>query len=423
MTAMIRRRSLRPTRPSRGTNGSTGFYQIQVSVGPVNLRGGDVTHGDPAINGFVFGPNPSSNQKVPTDNNVAIGSLFYGSPYANVDDPGAWVNDTTVRVVKYDNMQGDTTVTHTQGTLIIASNQINNSLNDGILVSASPREGAIGSPNPNLPHQGSVVNFSPAPNTARLVPGAVIDNNIVNGFGNVGIQFSGDPNAQQPLAAVPFGRIINNTVYGKPTPAGTGIQVTNSASPTIMNNIVANTTTGIFIDASSQGLASPPQLTANLYQNNTANTNLTGGNIGTAGIALQPSAPLFINAPAGNFYLSAGSQAIDSSFTSLQDRAAVTAVTGPLGIAPSPILAPSADINGQLYRRSGVTGGQRPGLESLHRSRGRGAESTYRPRRQPARADRQRRDRPGSASQLPVRGGPEPLRIRRAAQRRNRLGR
>jgi len=173
------------------TNGSTGFYQIQVSVGPVNLRGGNVTHGDPAINGFAFGPNPSSNQKVPTDNNVAIGSFFYGSPYANVDDPGASVNDTTVRVVKYDNMQGDTAVTHTQGTLIIASNQISNSLSDGILVTASPREGAVGSANPNLPHQGGVVNL-PVLDTARLVPGAVIDNNIVNGFGNAGIQFSGD---------------------------------------------------------------------------------------------------------------------------------------------------------------------------------------------------------------------------------------
>ena len=72
---------------------------------------------------------------------------------------------------------------------------------------------------------------------------------------------------------MPFGRIVNNTVYGKSTPAGTGIRV-NIRQPDDMNNIVANTTTGIFIDASSQGLASPPQLTANLYQNNTANTNL-----------------------------------------------------------------------------------------------------------------------------------------------------
>jgi len=40
--------------------------------------------------------------------------------------------------------------------------------------------------------------------------------------------------------------------------------------------------------------------------------------------------------------------AIDSSINSLQDRASMTAVTGPLGIAPSPIIAPSYDLYGQL---------------------------------------------------------------------------
>jgi parallel beta-helix repeat protein len=354
-----------PAAPTQArANGSTGAYQVQLSVGPVNARGGHLQHGDPslatptAMNGQIFFgrsfPNVDDNQKVPPDNHVAIGETFYRSPDANSDDPTGGVNDATVRVVKYDQMQGDTTVTHTQGQLIIESNQINNSLNDGILVSSSPREGLVGSGNVNLPHQGSVVNL-PVQDTTRLVPGTVVFNNIVNGFGAAGIQFSGDSDAQGPLAAVPFGRIVNNTVYNNSTnPSGVGILVSNSASPTIMNNIVAHTAIGISIDNSSQALSAldansgPPQLVANLYQNDTLNTNLPLGNLGTAGIALSPSDPLFVNAQAGNFYLAPGSQAIDSSSSSLQARAALVAVTAPLGIAPSPILAPATDINGQL---------------------------------------------------------------------------
>ncbi|HEX5446503.1 MAG TPA: right-handed parallel beta-helix repeat-containing protein, partial [Pirellulales bacterium] len=327
--------------------GSTGYYQIQVSAGPINLRGASgvpgsnfFRQGDP-FGGFVF---LRSNQNVPPDNTVNIGTLFYRAPNQN---GAVGANDTTVRVVKYDNLIGDTQTPRKQGAIILESNQVSKSLNDGILVSAAPREGLPGSPDPNLPHQGAVRNL-PVLDTARLVPGPVIKNNIVSGYGNAGIQFSGDPNAQNPLAAVPFGRIANNTVYGGVNPSGAGILVTNSASPTIMNNIVANSTTGISIDASSQGLTSPPVLAANIYQGNTTNTNLPSGNLGTNGIALAPTDPLFVNAPANNFYLQEFSQAIDSSIDVLQDRAAMTQVTAPLGIAPSPIVAPATDINGQL---------------------------------------------------------------------------
>ena len=63
---------------------------------------------------------------------------------------------------------------------------------------------------------------SPRTNTQRLVPGVTIANNVISDIGVAGIHYSGDVNpAGQALAAVPFGRIINNTsVVGKGGNAG-----------------------------------------------------------------------------------------------------------------------------------------------------------------------------------------------------------
>ncbi len=117
----------------------------------------------------------------------------------------------------------------------------------------------------------------------------------------------------------------------------------------MLNNILANLQTGIRVDASSQSLPSKPVLGENLYQNNSSNSNV---GLGSFNIQLQPTDPLFITPGTdpglANFYLKEYSQAIDSSINSLQDRATMTAVTGPLGIAPSPIIAPSVDVYGQL---------------------------------------------------------------------------
>jgi hypothetical protein len=249
------------------------------------------------------------------------------------------------RVVHYDNLQGDTAVVRPQGMVIVADNRITNSANDGVLVQAATREGVPGDGNVNLPHPGGVRSL-PTLAAQRFVPGVVIENNIISNAAVAGVQFSGDPQAAgQPLSAVPFGRILNNTIFGNAAKAGVGVNVTNDASPTIMNNIVANLATGINVDASSQALSTV--LADNIYQNNTANDSI-GAILEQGGIALASTDPLFMNASAGNFYLAKGSLAVDSALASLQDRAAMTAVTAPLGIAPSPILAPSFDINGQL---------------------------------------------------------------------------
>ncbi|MGH7195003.1 MAG: hypothetical protein ACREJM_15935, partial [Candidatus Saccharimonadales bacterium] len=148
--------------------GSTGYYQIHLSVGPINLRGTNLPHNDPhpfypPFAGFNFPfVNLADNQEVPPDNTVNIGTLFYRSPDLNSDTADSFIgfdgigtNDTTLRVVKYDNMLGDTQVARPQGAVILESNQVSNTLNDGIWVTAAPRENMPGAPDPNLPHQGA----------------------------------------------------------------------------------------------------------------------------------------------------------------------------------------------------------------------------------------------------------------------------
>ena len=407
--------------------GSTGYYQIHISVGSINVRG--VV--PPATTPFSpFSPFSFFPSNFDPGQSVNQGTLSYQGQLqlpVNPGDPNLG-DDGTIRVIKYD-YTGDTQVVAPQGSLILESNQINNSVNAGILISSSPRESMVGQANSNLPHQGGVVN-TPVLNTARLVPGVVVENNLITNFGNVGIQFSGDSDpAGAPLAAVPFGRLINNTIYGGLQGNGqVGIQVSNNASPTIVNNIVANTQLGISIDASSLALPSPPVLGANLFQGNVKNTNLgnpaqfPNGDPGSNGIVLTSSQPLFTNPGLGNYYLKEFSPAIDSSLDSLVDRPQMTAVTGPLGISPSPILAPSTDINGQQrVRRSvrGVASGLR--LERIQGPRRRRARRLVGTAGRLARPRRQQRPGSRSASQHRPSGGRLAQRVPDSIERRRRI--
>ena len=94
-------------------------------------------------------------------------------------------------------------------------------------------------------HTGSVANL-PTLNNQRLVPGIAIKDNLIYQVGKTGIVFSGAPTTDI-AHAVPFGRIVNNTIAQSPF----GIQVLNNAGPTILNNIISETTSAIFVDASS----------------------------------------------------------------------------------------------------------------------------------------------------------------------------
>lgn len=130
---------------------------------------------------------------------------------------------------------------------------------------------------------------------------------------------------------------------------GTGISIANKASPTVFNNIVANTSTAISVDASSSGLSSPPDVTTTLFQNNISNGTYTGTNP----IFASATAPLFVSPGTGNFYLAASQAsnpnlAIDSSLNTRVARTVYTSVTQALGIPQQDMFAPTIDRFGQL---------------------------------------------------------------------------
>lgn len=240
---------------------------------------------------------------------------------------------------------GDANGFRDQGQILIHSNVIRDSSQYGIVADNGDRTPDTAPLAGNLPHVGAVRNLRDA-NNERLTVGPVIMNNVIARAGQGGINFSGDAltGATNQLSAVPFGRIVNNTIVGSATTpaAGIGINVNQSASPTLLNNIVAGWTTGVQVDATSNTTV----LGGMLYQNNTANTVGTG--VGDFAITLAAADPLFANAAVDNYYLKDLSKAIDSSVESLNDRNNLVALRAPVGISDSPILAPNYDALGQL---------------------------------------------------------------------------
>lgn len=130
--------------------------------------------------------------------------------------------------------------------------------------------------------------------------------------------------------------------------AGAGILVENNASPTILNNIIVNSTSGIKVDSTSTSTV----LGGNVYQNNTNNVVINGVNYvapGTFDVALSADNPLFVDEINKNFYLAANSAAIDSAVEALPERFEFAkSVLEPLGLIAAPTLAPDYDLDGQL---------------------------------------------------------------------------
>ena len=274
---------------------------------------------------------------------------------------------------------GDANLFRDQGQVVVQSSLIRDSLEFGIVADAGQRDAGR-----NLPHTGPARNL-PKQNIDSLAPGVTVANNVVARSGSGAIHISGDPNpADMPIAAVPFARVVNNSLYGQggdfdlfldqqsdvnlvvreirdrnnqvlviEEPADDrGILVTENASPTLMNNLVVNFDTGIEIDT---GIivccpSSAPVVGGTVFQGN--QTNLVAPavdfGLGDFPINLRDRDTLFVDPRFDNFYLDAGATAIDSSVDSLEDRAVLVDVKNSIGVPVSPILVPDRDITGQL---------------------------------------------------------------------------
>ena len=178
------------------------------------------------------------------------------------------------------------------------------------------------------------------------MPGISIINNVIAFGDQGGIHISGDSNtAGLPESAIPFVRVVNNTIYGNgPNASNVGVKIDTNAAATLLNNVVANFAQGITADLSSTNMVVVGETA---YQNN--KVNVSGlSNEGSFAIDISSTDPksVFVDPLNGNFYPSKGSPIIDSSLNWLADRPALTAVRSQLGIPQSPIVAPNTDMYG-----------------------------------------------------------------------------
>ena len=127
------------------------------------------------------------------------------------------------------------------------------------------------------------------------------------------------------------------------TAGGTGINIVGNAAPALLNNVIANSEQGIEVDPANTNLL----VGGNAYYRNTANVP-DGVSLGEFPQVVNDSEAVFVGASELIFAPAAGASIIDSSIDSVEDRPSLTTVKNPLGLPPSPILAPAFDVNGQL---------------------------------------------------------------------------
>lgn len=310
--------------PGAAAQALEGPYQLEIRRGTeYSLATGDKAPANPASEMIVYRTFDTNERLIP-------------SAYSATGD-----------------LRGDSNLPREQGQFVVDGNFIASAATYGIRIEAGIRDAVS-----NTPHPGVARNL-PTLNNAQLVPGAFVVNNVVSSSGTAGILFSGDPNtpieipgstppATQavPSAVVPFGRIVNNTIYGGLVAQGIGIEVTENAGPTLMNNLFANLATGVSVDASSRRDGAGNERTVVTHSGfSVVATPVTG--VTDRFRVVLPASP-FVSALTGNFYPVPGTPAIDTSLNALQDRNAFVVVNSPIGVPPAPILAPEKDIYGQV---------------------------------------------------------------------------
>ncbi|MCA9188858.1 MAG: pre-peptidase C-terminal domain-containing protein [Planctomycetales bacterium] len=242
----------------------------------------------------------------------------------------------TIPYITYD-YEGDDNRFRDQGQLIIQSNRIADSEEYAIRLEVAPRTAD------GLPKPGSTRVLREL-NEGGLATSAVVMNNLLVGNLQGGVHISGYPDDDptlpaNPLAPIPFARVVNNTIYGV-SDNDVGILVENNASPTLLNNILANLGQPIDLDFTSRSTI----IGGSLYHRNDNGPTRAGD----FAVTLANSATLFVDVANRNFIPVDGSAAIDSSIDSLDERAIQTTIKDPMGLARSPILAPEFDIDGQV---------------------------------------------------------------------------
>ncbi|GAA4448795.1 tandem-95 repeat protein [Novipirellula rosea] len=256
-----------------------------------------------------------------------------GTPVNSATD-AAFIDDIQV-LQGGTGLLGDENRERAQGMFIVDSNVIRDSGTLGINVQPGTEQVSGG-----MPHPGSTIHFPqvdrlfPAVDSNRLVPGIVVQNNVI--VGDSAIRFAGEANVN-PTRPVPFGRFVNNTLVGDGS-GGIGFDIADNSSPTLMNNIITDFGTGI-----RSTTAQPVVIRSNYFQDNGTN-----GPTGTDAIVQAAGTPLFVDAANDNYYLVGTSLALDSSLNQLEDRFDYVTFKTELGIAISTIDAPSLDVFGQL---------------------------------------------------------------------------
>jgi hypothetical protein len=155
-------------------------------------------------------------------------------------------------------------------------------------------------------------------------------------------------------------RVLNGPLIVGPTPNDnqndwfrqTGVFVTERASPTLLNNVIANTDRGFVNVPVGEELTgfnwftNSSVVAATIFQYNVANTNVSAAGI-DFNIQLGVTDAQLNNSPDGNYYPLAPSRIIDSAVNVLEDRDDfANRIKSPLGLGKSPIFAPALDATG-----------------------------------------------------------------------------
>ena len=389
--------------PTVATQALTGPYQLEIRPG--------TTYGvvaDPIKSKLEIFQTFDTNEDMVASNATAVVVDALGNPAAP---------------------RGDANTPRLQGQFLIQNNIVTSAAAYGISIDAGVRD-----PNTNAPVPGVPRNL-PVLNNSRLVPGVVVANNVVATSGTAAIFFSGDPNTGNvPTAAVPFGKIVNNTIFGglvvdvlvKTTSGSDVITVSPATTADTLKvgmlvsgpGVRAGTTllqklgggqlrlsAGATATAVAAGLRfteattaatgvvvsenAGPTLLNNVFASLATGVQVDGTSSSRTVVAASAfyntATPVsgvtqsqgitlgsdpFVNAAGGNFYPVQGSSIIDSALNSLQDRSEFMVVTAAVGIGALPILAPERDLYGQL-RGDDASQASQPGLgSSVYKDRG-----------------------------------------------------